>query len=69
MEQAFELTKVDVGLYEYEVRTWTGWHRHVTLAMFTLAYLTVVRLHAQRAQQIQRGRPRGRTNRKQQART
>ena len=77
VEQAFELAKGEVGLDEYEVRTWTGWYRHVTLAMFALAmfalamfalaYLTVVRLHAQRAQQIQRGRQRGRTNRKQQA--
>jgi SRSO17 transposase len=47
VEQAFALAKGEVGLDEYEVRTWTGWYRHVTLAMFALAYLTVVRLHAQ----------------------
>ena len=50
VEQAFELAKGEVGLDEYEVRTWTGWYRHITLAMFALAYLTVVRLHAQQAQ-------------------
>jgi SRSO17 transposase len=61
--QAVELAKGEVGLDEYEVRTWTGWYRHVTLAMFARAYLTVVR---QRAQQ---GRQGGRANRKQQART
>jgi SRSO17 transposase len=50
VEQAFELAKGEVGLDEYEVRTWTGWYRHITLAMFALAYLTVVRQHAQQAQ-------------------
>jgi hypothetical protein len=43
VELAFELAKGEVGLDEYEGRTWTGWYRHVTLALFTLAYLTVVR--------------------------
>jgi SRSO17 transposase len=57
VEQAFALAKGEVGLDEYEVRTWTGWYRHVTLAMFALAYLTVVR---QRAQDMQRRRKRGR---------
>ena len=69
VEQAFELAKGEVGLDEYEVRTWTGWYRHVTLAMVALAYLTVVRLHAQRAQRLQQGRQGGQTNRKQQTRT
>jgi SRSO17 transposase len=50
VEQAFELAKGEVGLDEYEVRTWTGWYRHITLAMFALAYLTVVRLQAQQTQ-------------------
>ncbi len=59
VEQAFELAKGEVGLDEYEVRTWTGWYRHVTLAMFALAYLTVVRLHAQRAQRLQQRRQKG----------
>jgi SRSO17 transposase len=65
VEQAFELAKGEVGLDEYEARTWTGWYRHVTLAMFALAYLAVAR---QRAQQTQHGRQGGRTNRKQWAR-
>ena len=48
VEQAFELAKQEVGLGEYEVRHWAGWYRHVTLALFALAYLTVVRQHAQK---------------------
>ncbi len=42
MEEAFELAKQQVGLDEYEVRHWQGWYRHITLAMFALAFLTVV---------------------------
>ena len=30
---------------QYEVRSWTGWHRHVTLACLAHAFLTVVRAH------------------------
>jgi SRSO17 transposase len=48
VEQACELAKGEVGLGEYEVRHWAGWYRHVTLALFALAYLTVVRQHAQK---------------------
>jgi SRSO17 transposase len=54
VEQAFELAKGEVGLDEDEVRTWTAWYRHITLALFALAYLTVVRLHAQQAQQTRK---------------
>ena len=42
----FEQAKGEVGLDHYEVRSWVGWHRHVTLSMFALAYLAVVRRHA-----------------------
>jgi SRSO17 transposase len=43
IECAFEQAKGEVGLDQYEVRSWQGWHRHVTLAMAALAYLAVVR--------------------------
>ena len=43
IEACFEAAKGEVGLDQYEVRSWTGWHRHVTLAMLAHAYLTVVR--------------------------
>ncbi|TWA50489.1 SRSO17 transposase [Azospirillum baldaniorum] len=43
IESAFELAKGEVGLDQYEVRSWTGWHRHITLAMLALAFLTVAR--------------------------
>ena len=46
IEESFESAKGEVGLDHYEVRSWEGWYRHITLAMFAHAYLTVVRAHA-----------------------
>jgi len=43
IEVAFEAAKGEVGLDQYEVRSWTGWSRHMTLALFAQAVLTVVR--------------------------
>ena len=43
MEQCFEEAKGAVGLDHYEVRSWTGWHRHITLALWAYALLTVLR--------------------------
>jgi SRSO17 transposase len=46
IEACFEAAKGEVGLDQYEVRSWTGWHRHVTLAMLAHAYLAAVRATA-----------------------
>ena len=46
IEESFESAKGEVGLDQYEVRSWDGWYRHITLAMFAHAYLTVVRAGA-----------------------
>jgi SRSO17 transposase len=43
IEECFELAKGDCGLDEYEVRSWVGWHRHVTLSLFALAVVVVIR--------------------------
>ncbi len=48
VEESFELAKQQVGLDEYEVRHWQGWYRHITLAMFALAFLTVVKVTGQK---------------------
>jgi SRSO17 transposase len=42
----FENAKGEVGLDHYEVRHWTGWYRHITLALLAYAYLTVLRAQA-----------------------
>ena len=33
VEEAIERAKGDCGLDQYEVRSWTGWYRHVTLSL------------------------------------
>jgi SRSO17 transposase len=46
IESCFEAAKQETGLDEYEVRSWHGWYRHITLSMLALVFLSVVRLHA-----------------------
>jgi SRSO17 transposase len=43
IEDSFEAAKGEVGLDEYEVRKWEGWHRHITLCLLAHAYLAVLR--------------------------
>ncbi len=49
IEGGFEAAKQEVGLAGYEVRSWTGWHRHITLALLAHAILSVVRKVAEEA--------------------
>ena len=46
VEHAFEAAKQETGLDDYEVRSAHGWYRHVTLALWALALLAVVRAAA-----------------------
>ncbi|MDQ5854481.1 MAG: IS701 family transposase [Chloroflexota bacterium] len=46
VEERLETAKGEVGLDQYEVRKWTGWYRHVTLALLAHAFLTVTRAQA-----------------------
>lgn len=43
IESCFEAAKGEVGLAHYEVRSWHGWHRHITLALFAHALLDAIR--------------------------
>lgn len=49
IESCFEAAKGEVGLGHYEVRSWHGWHRHVTLALFAHALLAAIRAREQEA--------------------
>jgi SRSO17 transposase len=49
IEACFEEAKGEVGLDQYEVRSWTGWYRHITLACLAHAFLTVMRASANEA--------------------
>ena len=39
IETEFETEKSDVGLDEYETRTWAGWHRHMAMCLLGGAFL------------------------------
>lgn len=43
IECCFETAKQETGLDEYEVRSWHGWYRHVTLSMLALNFLSIIR--------------------------
>lgn len=43
IEESFAQAKSEVGLDQYEVRSWAGWHRHMTLAMAAHGLLAISR--------------------------
>jgi len=47
IEECFQFAKDQLGLGDYEVRSWTGWHRHVTLVLAAGAFLSVLRYQAE----------------------
>ena len=57
VESSFEAAKGEVGLDQYEVRSWTGWYRHIPLAMWALALLTVLRAGAIAVEALKKSLP------------
>ena len=55
VEIDLETTKGEVGLDHYEVRSWVGWYRHITLAMWAHAVLTMIRAAAVETELPKRG--------------
>jgi SRSO17 transposase len=43
IEECFQAAKNQAGLASYQVRDYTAWYRHITLAMLTHAYLSATR--------------------------
>jgi SRSO17 transposase len=41
IEEMFQQAKGEVGLAHYEVRSWVGWHHHVTLSLLALWFLVL----------------------------
>ena len=50
IERCFESAKQEVGLDQYEVRSWSGWYRYITLALLAHAYLSAIRTAAARGE-------------------
>ena len=46
IEEGYEQAKGQVGLDQYEVRTWRAWYRYMTLALVAYAALVVMRAQA-----------------------
>jgi SRSO17 transposase len=61
VEESIQTAKGEVGLDQYEVRSWQGWYRHITLAMWAQAFLTVIRAETDADVAPKKGRthPRG----------
>ena len=57
IESGFEAAKGEVGLDDYEVRSWTGWYRHITLVMWAYALLTVLRAGAIAVEALKKSLP------------
>src|SRR5215207_1096127 len=48
IEECFQGAKNEAGLASYQVRDYTAWYRHITLAMLAHAYLSATRATAER---------------------
>ena len=46
IEECFQAAKNEAGLASYQVRDYTAWYRHITLAMLAHAYLAATRVTA-----------------------
>ncbi len=55
VEESIQTAKGEVGLDHYEVRSWTGWYRHITLAMWAAAFVSVVRSERGSEEVLKRG--------------
>jgi SRSO17 transposase len=55
VEIGFEEAKGEVGLAHYEVRSWHGFYRHITLALFAHAFLAAIRAEGQDIETSQKG--------------
>ena len=57
VEIGFEEAKGEVGLAHYEVRSWDGWYRHITLSLFAHAFLAAIRAEGVEIEPSQKGGP------------
>ena len=57
VETCFKESKSEVGLDQYEVRSYDGWYKHITLACIALAFLTVLSSQSMDGQCFQEHEP------------
>ena len=51
IETCFRETKDRLGLDEYEVRSWSGWYRHLTLVLAAQAFLAAIQTASKKKQE------------------
>jgi hypothetical protein len=52
IEECLQRGKSEAGLADYQVRTWIGWHHHITLSLMAAWFLV---LEAQRGKKMDAG--------------
>ena len=57
VESCFKESKSEVGLDQYEVRSYQGWYKHITFACLALALLTVISSNSMDRLSIQQHNP------------
>ena len=57
IETCFGESKSEVGLDQYEVRSYDGWYKHITISCIALAFLTVLSSHSLDTKSIQQHNP------------
>jgi SRSO17 transposase len=57
VETCFKESKSEVGLDQYEVRSYDGWYKHITLSLLALALLTVLSSQSLDKKSIQQHNP------------
>jgi SRSO17 transposase len=43
IEEDNKTAKDQLGMDQYQVRKWVGWHRHITMCLLAAAFLAVTR--------------------------
>jgi len=49
VEECFQRAKSDLGMDHYEVRSWIGWHHHITMVLLALCFLEKERIKKRRS--------------------
>jgi SRSO17 transposase len=57
VESCFKESKSEVGLDQYEVRSYSGWYKHITFACLALALLTAISCNSLDKMNIQQHNP------------
>ena len=57
VETCFKESKSEVGLDQYEVRSYDGWYKHITFACIALAFLTVLSSRSLDTKSLQQHNP------------